>query len=422
MYPLGDERMERAMEQQAEVSTLLEQGEALLKEGRTREAAATFARAVQIDPNAVGGHLGIAEASFALGDFAVATQASQHVQQLAPAMADGAIARAILAVLAGNYPAALTELDQAVALDPGRAYVHAFRAFCLRQLGQRYDAALAEARVGRIWGTRELDHLFPKLPAPPPPAAPDLPPVPGLAPYSGPRPWQDRPAAQAQAQRRAVQFRFMTRGMPIATYTLMAINVAVYVVAILLGGSLNNPAGNIFVERSTGTFAGATNPLYNFGLMQGLLIQHDPVQAYRIVTSMFLHASILHIGLNMFSLYFVGAVTEQIFGSGRFTIIYFAAGIVGGLAQAVLGPDAVALGASGAIFGIFGAFGAFILLRRRALGPAANGIIGQWFFFLLINIFFSFQPGIGGLDHFGGLATGLLLGALFTGSVGRRRA
>ena len=51
------ERTERAMEEQAEVSTLLEQGEALLKEGRVREAAATYARAVQIDPNAVGGHL-----------------------------------------------------------------------------------------------------------------------------------------------------------------------------------------------------------------------------------------------------------------------------------------------------------------------------------------------------------------------------
>ena len=80
----------------------------------------------------------------------------------------------------------------------------------------------------------------------------------------------------------------------------------------------------------------------------------------------------------------------------------------------------IALGASGAIFGIFVRRDS-ILLRRRALGPAANGIIGQWFFFLLINIFFSLQPGIGGLDHFGGLGAGLVLGALFTANVGRRR-
>jgi len=331
------------------------------------------------------------------------------VQQLSPATADGAIARAILAVIVANYPQALAELDQAVTLDPGRAYIHAFRAFCLRQLGQRYDAALAQARVGRLWGTRELDHLFPKLPPPPPaPASPDLPPVPGGAQYSGPRPWQDRPAPQAQMQRRAVQLRFLTRGIPIATYTLMAINIGVYLVCGLVSGNLLSPFS-------------PSNPLYAYGVAVGAFIQQDPIQSYRMLTSMFLHESVLHIGLNMFSLYFVGAVTEQIFGSSRFTIIYFVSGIAGGFLEALLLPNTAGLGASGAIFGIFGAFGAFILLRRRALGPAANGIIGQWFFFLLINIFFSLQPGIGALAHFGGLGAGLILGAIFTSSVGRRR-
>ncbi len=402
---MRDERTERAMEQQAEVSTLLEQGEALLKGGRAREAAATFARAVQIDPNAVGGHLGLAEASFALGDFGVAAQASQHVQQVAPATADGAIARAILAVLAGNYPAALTELDQAVALDPARAYTHAFRAFCLRQLGQRYDAALAEARAGRIWGTRELDHLFPKLPAPTPaPSAPDQPPVPGVAPYSGPRPWQDRPAPQAQMQRRAVQFRFMTRGIPVVTYTLIAINVAVFLI------------------ESVTSVGSRFDPIADFGVLQGALIAQDPLQAYRILTSMFLHDGLLHIGLNMLSLYFIGPLTEQIFGSGRYAVIYFLSGIVGGIAEAVLTPTAYVVGASGAILGIFGALGIFFLMRRRQLGPAANGIIAQWFFFLILNIVISFQPNIATFGHFGGLAAGLALGALFTASAGRRRA
>ncbi|HEV8192162.1 MAG TPA: rhomboid family intramembrane serine protease, partial [Ktedonobacterales bacterium] len=189
----------------------------------------------------------------------------------------------------------------------------------------------------------------------------------------------------------------------------MAINIAVYIVGGLVSGNLFSP----FSPR---------NPLYADGVAVGAFIQQDPTQAYRILTSMFLHENILHIGLNMFSLYFVGAVTEQIFGSGRFTIIYFVSGIAGGFLEAFLIPNSAGLGASGAIFGIFGAFGAFILLRRRALGPAANGIIGQWFFFLLINIFFSFQPGIGAFAHFGGLGAGLILGALFTSSVGRRRA
>jgi membrane associated rhomboid family serine protease len=63
--------------------------------------------------------------------------------------------------------------------------------------------------------------------------------------------------------------------------------------------------------------------------------------------------------------------------------------------------------------GVFGALGAFFLLRRRALGPAGNALIGQWFFWLVINLIFSFSvTGIAAYAHIGGLAAGLILGAL----------
>jgi membrane associated rhomboid family serine protease len=103
-------------------------------------------------------------------------------------------------------------------------------------------------------------------------------------------------------------------------------------------------------------------------------------------------------------------------------LIYFLSGIIGGQTQ--FGLDiytnhlGAAVGASGAIFGIFGALGAFFLLRRRALGPAGNSLIGQWFFWLILNLVFSFGgftvggAGIAGFDHLGGLAAGLILGAL----------
>jgi rhomboid protease GluP len=144
---------------------------------------------------------------------------------------------------------------------------------------------------------------------------------------------------------------------------------------------------------------------------------NDPLQSYRFLTAMFLHANLLHIGLNMLSLYFIGVITERVFGTGRFLIIYFLSGIVGGLAQfgldIYMNTPGAAVGASGAIFGVFGALGAFFLLRRRALGPAGNSLIGQWFFWLLINLVFSFSvPGIAAFDHIGGLAAGLVLGAL----------
>ena len=92
-------------------------------------------------------------------------------------------------------------------------------------------------------------------------------------------------------------------------------------------------------------FASASNPIYSFGMEQGLLIQHDPIQIYRILTAMFLQANITHIAFNMLSLLFVGVVVERVFGSGRFAIIYFASGIAAGLLQAFVIPDSIALGA-----------------------------------------------------------------------------
>ena len=143
---------------------------------------------------------------------------------------------------------------------------------------------------------------------------------------------------------------------------------------------------------------------------------------YRIFTAMFFHESIWHIGLNMLSLFFIGPFVEQVFGRWRYASIYFIAGILAGVAQIfTLGTTGYALGASGAIFGVFGALGAFLFLRRRALGPAVNGLIGQWVFFLVINIAFSFTPGIGLLDHAGGLVSGLILGALLIPRLTPRR-
>jgi len=208
-----------------------------------------------------------------------------------------------------------------------------------------------------------------------------------------------------------VRASFLTRNVPIVTFILMGINVAVYLVCLAFSNfDLFNTASN------------PNNPIYNFGIELGLnYIQQDPTQVYRIFTAMFLHESIVHIGFNMLSLYFVGVVTEQLFGKARFLAIYLLSGIAAGIAQAVLAPSQAALGASGAIFGIFGAFGVFFLLYRRTLGPAANGVLGQWFFWLILNLALSFTGGIALYAHFGGLAAGLALGALLVPPAMRRR-
>lgn len=391
---------------------LIEKGDALLKEARAREAAAEYARAAQLDPNAVGAHLGLAEANVALGQFPIVAMAVQAVLRLSPDTADAYLAQAIDAMLARRYDAALAALDRVAELDPPRAYTYALRGYILRQLRQTYDASLAESKAARMSGTHDLTKLFPPVnPVVPEifatPVTASAAAVPAPPPQHDARAW-NQPSA---AQRSAVRARFATRNLPVMTFALIIINVAVYLACVVFSGfDFFNPAN-------------ANNPIYQYGVQFAAQDMNGaPLEWYRVFTAMFLHENIWHIGLNMLSLYFVGVVTEQIFGHWRFLGIYLASGIIAGVAEAFfLAPGQPALGASGAIFGIFGAFGAFFLLYRRALGPAANFMIGQWAFWLVINIMFTLSvPGIAIADHIGGLLAGMALAALFAPTLGRR--
>ena len=404
--------------------TLIEKGDALLKEARPREAAAEYARAAQLDPNAVGAHLGLAEANVALGQYSIVAMACQAVQRLAPDSADAFLAQAIDAMLARRYDAALAAIDRVAELDPTRAYTYALRGYILRQLRQSYDASLAESKAARMSGTHDLTKLFPPVN----PVVPEVfaSPQPATAnqieppPQHDVRPWNER----SGARRAVVRARFATRDIPIMTFALMIINIGVYLACVALSGfDFLNPVHT-------------DNPLYQYGIeFSAQYMSADPTRWYRVVTAMFLHEGIWHIGFNMLSLYFVGVITERIFGHWRFLAIYMASGVIAGIAQAyfltpipgnlpfdaALATGAGALGASGAIFGIFGAFGAFFLLYRRALGPAANIMLWQWGFWLVINILFTFNfPGIAIADHIGGLLSGMGLAALLMPRLGRR--
>ncbi len=421
------------MEQTIDARSLIEQGDAQLKEIEPRAAAALYAQAAQQDPMAVGAHLGLAEANLALGQFPIATRASEEVLRLAPGTADAALAQAIILVIERRYVDALSQLDVVVELDPPRAYAHAMRGYCLRQLRQTYDASLAESKAARLSGVHGLGKLFPPVtPATTIAALPGYGAAPGansavapnglaggqsrVSPPMGPRPWDQR----SQVDRQMTRARFATRNIPIATYTLIAINTFIYLVCLVLSGfNFQDTTGNILTYYGVeGSLTTALPDPFRGGLPTTL--QQDPLQAYRIFTAMFFHESIIHIGVNMLSLFFVGILVEQIFGRGRFLAIYLIGGIAGGVLDAFLTPG-VSLGASGAIFAIFGAFGAFLLLRRRQLGPVANSLIFQWLFWLGLNLVLSFTPGIALYDHLGGLIFGFILGALLIPNLTRRR-
>lgn len=131
---------------------------------------------------------------------------------------------------------------------------------------------------------------------------------------------------------------------------------------------------------------------------------------WRLVTSMFLHGGLLHLALNAWALYQLGALFELLVGSPRMLLVYFATGIAGSLVSAWF-SKVPSVGASGAIFGLLGALIAFLVRRRGALTPQGKAILMQLLFWAGVNVVFGFSdPQIDNSAHLGGCAAGLLLG------------
>src|SRR5689334_12079537 len=143
-------------------------------------------------------------------------------------------------------------------------------------------------------------------------------------------------------------------GRPRAVWVLLALNIAIFVIPTLLqlvGVKLfGYPINDVILSL------GAKD---NQGILDG--------QYYRLLTSMFLHLGIIHIGVNAYSLYAIGPETERLYGTARFLAIYFIAGLAGGVASFALSA-APGVGASGAIFGLVGALAVFYYTSRNLLG------------------------------------------------------
>jgi rhomboid protease GluP len=210
-----------------------------------------------------------------------------------------------------------------------------------------------------------------------------------------------------------VRTRFwMSQNPRFVTNIIIAINVAVYVVLLILSATVGGGIGQLLGTDQ--------NVLVNAGAQYNVLVAQG--QVWRIFTAMFLHFNILHIGLNMLSLFLIGGVVEIFYGKWRYLLIYLLSGIAGGIVTYfVMPPGTLAAGASGAIFGVFGALGVFYLVNRQALGRYGSGAITNWLFWLGLNLVFGFtNTGIGIWDHIGGLVAGMIIGALLIPRTRRR--
>ncbi len=131
-------------------------------------------------------------------------------------------------------------------------------------------------------------------------------------------------------------------------------------------------------------------------------------QYWRLVTSGFLHAGLMHLAFNMILLWFIGSQMEPQLGRARFLTLYVVSLLGGSFGALLLSPNAVTVGASGAIFGLMGAASAIIYARGG--NPLQSGI-GMLLVFNLVFSFVLSNVSIGG--HLGGLAAGALAGGAF---------
>jgi membrane associated rhomboid family serine protease len=187
---------------------------------------------------------------------------------------------------------------------------------------------------------------------------------------------------------------------PTVTYVLIAICVLLFVGSTAGGSSLGGGGrGSVFDDLA----------------LWGPAVDIDH-QYWRLVTSGFMHAGIIHIGFNMYILYWLGTMLEPSLGHVRFGALFLTSLLCGSFGALLLSADKFTVGASGAVFGLMGA--AFVFQRLRGVDPMASGIGPV----ILLNLGLTFVIGnisIGG--HLGGLIGGALT-AYAMEQIARRRS
>ena len=129
-------------------------------------------------------------------------------------------------------------------------------------------------------------------------------------------------------------------------------------------------------------------------------------QYWRLVTPMFLHGSLLHIGFNVYALYILGRPVERYFGPWSYLGLFLISGISGNLFS-FLFTSSPSLGSSTAIFGLLAAEGVFIYQHKFLFGERFSTALRQIIQVAVINLLIGLSPGIDNWGHLGGLVGGI---------------
>jgi rhomboid protease GluP len=200
--------------------------------------------------------------------------------------------------------------------------------------------------------------------------------------------------------------RFMPTTSP-ATYGILTLSCLVYVVTLL--ATLH--------EGASEGFGGGLGGLMNLGGIAGDVLQrmgaslplpYNLAEPWRFVTAVFLHGSLMHIAFNMWVLMDIGPQVEEMYGTGRYLFLYVVTGIGGYVLSSAFGNFSV--GGSGALLGLVGVMLAITVGRKTAGMMMLRSQLIRWLVYIAILGFVV--RGVDNYAHFGGLATGFLLGRI----------
>lgn len=189
----------------------------------------------------------------------------------------------------------------------------------------------------------------------------------------------------------------------ICTYVLIAANLLIFIAMLFSGAGFWHSPNEVQL---------------NWGANFGPATQDG--EWWRLGTAMFLHFGVIHLLLNAFSLWDAGQLVERMYGRIRFVGLYLLSGLFGNLLSLVVqGNQAVAGGASGAVFGVYGAALVFLWRERAAISKGEfKWLFGGGIAFSLLAIVLGFIiPGIDNAAHIGGFLAGIALSVVFSQSI-----
>ncbi len=199
-----------------------------------------------------------------------------------------------------------------------------------------------------------------------------------------------QPLAQIHPQKISIK---LPERQPLVVYSLLGVTILIFLLQML---------------TQNGQFGAC--PYFNesdlpacYGLKVNELILAG--QLWRLITPVFLHANLLHIGFNMYALWVLGPELERHFGHLPFLALYLLSGFAGVVLSFLLTQSA-SLGASTAIFGLLAAQGTFVYLNQKLFGRRAQLMLRNIINIALINLLIGLTPGIDNWGHVGGLLGG----------------